>query len=217
MLNGFSKLKCFVTDIHKQLTVHFTCLIHVAIAHSYKHLQKQVQELHTCGESSTAASTEEHGTLTQEGTSAQAICASVFKLRYWDAFRDKFPVTVNGNAPTKQQATEAGFENYRSYYHKWRDVQYQLRLRYVLDQSVDRKGTKPQESKIIDAQVDWTTNKPTVADVQQAWAPPVSTGHSIENDTSIIKSIIDQKWKGLAIKQFEIKGKGVITTMPFSS
>jgi len=76
---------------------------------------------------------------------------------------------------------------------------------------VDRKGTKPQESKIqriIDAQVDWTTNKPKVADVQQAWDPPVRTGHNIENDISIIKSIKDQKWKGLAIKQFEIKGKG---------
>ncbi|KTF82942.1 hypothetical protein cypCar_00042419 [Cyprinus carpio] len=113
----------------------------------------------------------------------EAICASVFKPIYWDAFRDKFPVTVNGKAPTKQQATEVGFENYRSYYHKWRDVQYQLHLKYVL----------------------------------------VSTGHNIENDMSIIKSIIDQKWKGLAIKQFEIKGKvsalistGVIATMPFS-
>lgn len=76
---------------------------------------------------------------------------------------------------------------------------------------MDRKGPKPQESKIqriIDAQVDWTTNKPKVADVQQAWDPPVSTGHSIENDISIIKFIIDQKWKGLAIKHFEKKGKG---------
>ncbi len=73
MLNGFSKRKCFVTDIHKQLTVHVKSLIHVAIAHSYKHLQKQVQELHTSGESSTAASTEEHGTLIQEGSADRNI------------------------------------------------------------------------------------------------------------------------------------------------
>lgn len=130
MLYSFSKHKCFVTDIHKQLTVHLKSLIQVAIAHSYEHLQKQVRELHTwvvqhvcmrpqhlsfCDSTKCLGHHANNWAFSfVSSTSTQVICASVSKPRYCDAFRDILPITVNGNAPTKAQATEAGFENYHS-------------------------------------------------------------------------------------------------------
>lgn len=49
---------------------------------------------------------------------------------------------------------------------------------------------------------------PSVDSVLLAWVP-CQEPSAAENDPVIIASVVQQKWKGLAIKSFEGKGKGV--------
>ncbi len=159
--------------------------------------------------------------------------------RFWGAFEDLFPVNLNGTPPTKAQAAEAGFED-RSYYHYWRRLQYKLRVQYTLgkclqqcqslyslhfgrcvwlkpkafppEQSTDRTGQKPRVSRVqraIAKETTWTNNVPSVDSVLLVWVPQEPP--SVENDPLLIASVVHQKWKGLAIKHFEGKGKGVTT------
>ncbi|XP_016348542.1 uncharacterized protein LOC107693605 [Sinocyclocheilus anshuiensis] len=136
--------------------------------------------------------------------------------RFWGAFEDLFPVTLHGKPPTKVQAAEAGFED-RSYYHYWRRLQYKLRVQYTLEQSTDRTGQKPPASRVqraIAKETRWTTNVPSMGSVLLAWVP-CQEPSPVANDPLLIASVVHQKWKGLAIKHFEGKGKGVIATMEF--
>lgn len=55
----------------------------------------------------------------------------------------------------------------------------------------------------------WFTNKPTVDAVLQAWVAPQPR---IQDSQSLMSSISQQKWKGLALKDFrEEKSKGKCT------
>lgn len=136
--------------------------------------------------------------------------------RFWGAFEDLFPVTLHGTPPTKALAAEAGFED-RSYYHYWRRLQYKLRVQYTLEQSTDRTGQKPPASRVQRAmakETTWTSNVPSVDNVLLAWVP-CQEPSPVANHPLLIASVVHQKWKGLAIKHFEGKGKGVIATMKF--
>lgn len=56
----------------------------------------------------------------------------------------------------------------------------------------------------------WHTNKPTVNAILQAWVAPQP---SIQDNESLMSSIAEQKWKGLALQDFgERKGKGKMHT-----
>lgn len=53
----------------------------------------------------------------------------------------------------------------------------------------------------------WDTNLPAFDEVLRVWVPPTKPG--IEDDSAILTSVLDQKWKGIDIKDFgEPKGKG---------
>lgn len=52
-------------------------------------------------------------------------------MQDWDAFCRTFPVTLNGDPPSKEQCIKAGFPHYRPYYHKWRDLQLRQRTQYI--------------------------------------------------------------------------------------
>lgn len=61
-------------------------------------------------------------------------------------------------------------------------------------------------SAIVDKE-GWGTNLPEFTDVRQAWVS--NERAAIEDDEAILKSVTDQKWKGIEIKDFgERKGKG---------
>lgn len=78
--------------------------------------------------------------------------------------------------------------------------------------SVGRKCNPPQAARVqrtLDKETTWTTNKPTVDGLLKAWVPPQQ---KIEDNSPLICSIAEQKWKGLALKDFgEEKGKGKCT------
>lgn len=53
----------------------------------------------------------------------------------------------------------------------------------------------------------WETNVPSFRDVPQTWVSPLKK--AIEENQEVIKSVVEQKWKGIALKDFgEPKGKG---------
>lgn len=58
----------------------------------------------------------------------------------------------------------------------------------------------------------WTTNVPTVDSVLLAWLP-CQEPSPVANVHLLISSVVHQKWKGLAIKHFEGKGKGETTNI----
>ncbi|XP_039454377.1 uncharacterized protein LOC120433003 [Oreochromis aureus] len=95
------------------------------------------------------------------------------------------------------------------------DIQLKKRVGYILGQSVGRRGNPPQPARVQMAldKEKWHTNKPTVNAILQAWVAPQP---SIQDNESLMSSIAEQKWKGLALQDFgERKGKGVIALMPF--
>ena len=69
---------------------------------------------------------------------------------------------------------------------------------------------KPTEAKVkaLIGSEKWVSNLPDVSEVVKAWVHPLEP--ALEEDESIMKSITEQKWKGLSFKDFgEEKGKGV--------
>ncbi|KAI7801292.1 hypothetical protein IRJ41_003851 [Triplophysa rosa] len=101
----------------------------------------------------------------------------------------------------------------RSYYHYWRRNQHRQRVQYILD----RTGQCPPAScvrRALDRENTWTTNRPSVESVLLAWAPCQELS-PVADDPLLISAVVLQNWKGLSIKNYEGKGKGVITTMKF--
>ncbi|CAL8236421.1 unnamed protein product [Boreogadus saida] len=132
----------------------------------------------------------------------------------WDAFLDEFPVTMGALAPSKGDLVAAGFGDERTTYFKWRRIQLEMRVLHV---SASAGRQRPTEAKVaaVVATEDWKTNVPSLPDVLKAWVSPLKA--AIEDDEGVVKSVVEQRWKGIDFKDFgEHKGRGVIATMPFS-
>ncbi|XP_026157011.1 uncharacterized protein LOC113127041 isoform X2 [Mastacembelus armatus] len=164
-----------------------------------------------------SASDTQRGQPTPGQASASLETEPASSMQDWDMFCGMFPVTLNGGPPSKEQCIQAGFTQYRPYYHRWRDLQLQQRTQYILRQSVSRTSAAPEAARVrrtLAKETTWTTNRPSVTDVVNAWIPE---RNKIEEDADLISAITDQKWKGLAVKDFGTeKGKGVIALMPFT-
>lgn len=68
---------------------------------------------------------------------------------------------------------------------------------------------KPTPAKIQQAieREGWNTNIPSISAVLDAWVSQVKS--ATESDDSIMKCVLEQKWKGIDFKDFgEPKGKG---------
>ena len=53
----------------------------------------------------------------------------------------------------------------------------------------------------------WKTNVPSLPDVLEAWVSPLKA--AIEDDEGVLKSVVEQRWKGIDFKDFgEHKGRG---------
>ncbi|XP_056440967.1 uncharacterized protein LOC130378059 [Gadus chalcogrammus] len=131
----------------------------------------------------------------------------------WDAFVSEFPVTMGALAPSKEDLVGAGFDDERTAYFKWRRIQLEQRVRHVADSSGRQRPTEAKVAAVV-ARENWKTNVPSLPDVFKAWVSPLKA--AIEDDEGVLKSVVEQRWKGIDFKDYgEHKGRGVIATMPF--
>ncbi|KAK2915691.1 hypothetical protein Q8A67_000065 [Cirrhinus molitorella] len=132
----------------------------------------------------------------------------------FSAFLSRFPVSLEGQPPTKKRRVDSGFPDDRVFYDKWRTTQYTQREEYLLSHFTHRKPSASKVSRLI-AQEGWKSNYPKPEEIERLWKPaPTDT---IEADEVIIKCVAEQGWTGLAIKDFgDEKGLGVVATRPFS-
>ncbi|KAG9265466.1 hypothetical protein AMEX_G21869 [Astyanax mexicanus] len=133
----------------------------------------------------------------------------------WLSFLDLFPVTVHATTPTSEEIVGGGFdrESLRYFRNKWRTVQREQRIQYILDKFKFRN--RPAEARVRNLLLaeNWSANCPSAMDVVTSWVPVKD--HIKSPD--IIRRIQEQSWKGLCLKDFgPPKNKGVIATMPFS-
>ncbi|KAI4800248.1 hypothetical protein KUCAC02_013377 [Chaenocephalus aceratus] len=129
-------------------------------------------------------------------------------------FQQTFPVSRDGQPPTKKQRVEAGFPENRVYYDRWRKGQYADRQEHLLSHFTYRKPSGGKIERLISKE-GWTSNCPKAQDILDMWTPALK--YVIESDQNILNSCSLQKWKGLAIKSFDgQKGEGVVATTHFT-
>ncbi|KAI4800247.1 hypothetical protein KUCAC02_013376 [Chaenocephalus aceratus] len=129
-------------------------------------------------------------------------------------FQQTFPVSRDGQPPTKKQRVEAGFSENRVYYDRWRKGQYADRQEHLLSYFTYRKPSGGKIERLISKE-GWTSNCPKAQDILDMWTPALK--YVIESDQNILNSCSLQKWKGLAIKSFDgQKGEGVVATTHFT-
>ncbi|KAI4787547.1 hypothetical protein KUCAC02_036391, partial [Chaenocephalus aceratus] len=117
----------------------------------------------------------------------------------WDRFLEAFPVSLHSVAPSKRLCVGAGFTAYRPLYRKWRNVRHATQ---PTEEAVRRSLTKER----------WVSNTPSVQDVVRGRVAPLGAPTSSQ---SLIRSISEQSWRGLAVRDFGgEKGKGVVATCP---
>ncbi|KAI4800289.1 hypothetical protein KUCAC02_013334 [Chaenocephalus aceratus] len=119
----------------------------------------------------------------------------------WDRFLEAFPVSLHSVAPSKRLCVGAGFTAYRPLYRKWRNVQLLERTSYILSQAMGRHATQPTEEAVRRSLTKerWVSNTPSVQDVVRGWVAPLGVPTSSQ---SLIRSISEQSWRGLAVRDF---------------
>ncbi|XP_070410517.1 uncharacterized protein [Nothobranchius furzeri] len=131
----------------------------------------------------------------------------------FEEFISVFPIALNGQPPTKIQRTDAGFNADRCFYDKWRATQFSKRERYMLSKFYRHPPTVSKVTKLIQRE-GWTANYPQPEDIVGKWKPAPKC--QLKEDPRILKRVVDQKWSGIAIKDFEDKrGQGVVATRRF--
>ncbi|ROJ64732.1 N-lysine methyltransferase KMT5A-A [Anabarilius grahami] len=95
----------------------------------------------------------------------------------------------------------------------WRSVQLAKREELLLSQCSRRPPSVSKVSLLIQKEA-WTGNCPCPEDVVAKWRP--ATRVQVESDPWIITTIRNQKWTGLALKDFGTKGQGVVATKAFA-
>ncbi|CAM4533146.1 unnamed protein product [Leuciscus chuanchicus] len=132
----------------------------------------------------------------------------------FSAFVTSFPISLDGQPPSKKQRVKYGFPEDRTFYDKWRVSQYAQRREYLLEHFKVHKPSTGKLSRLI-RQEGWKSNYPKPEEIQRLWKPSPSN-LAIESDEAIMKCLSEQTWTGLAIKDFGAKqGRGVVATRPF--
>ncbi|KAK9972714.1 hypothetical protein ABG768_026001 [Culter alburnus] len=126
--------------------------------------------------------------------------------RDFGAFLLTFPAEASSSPPTKKKRTAAGFPPDRMFYDRWRSVQLAKREELLLSQCSRRPPSVSKVSLLIQKE-GWTGNCPRPEDVVAKWRP--ATRVQVESDPWIITAIQNQKWTGLALKDFGAKGHGM--------
>ncbi|XP_056121573.1 uncharacterized protein LOC130099791 [Rhinichthys klamathensis goyatoka] len=126
----------------------------------------------------------------------------------------RFPISPEGQPPSKMQRVESGFPDDHVFYDKWRMTQYAQREEYLLSHFTVRKPSVAKVARLI-AQEGWKANCPKPEDIERLWTPPSKAAG--EDDKFILRCVSEQTWPDLAIKDFGgKKGLGVVATQTFS-
>ncbi|XP_039527510.1 uncharacterized protein LOC120479279 isoform X1 [Pimephales promelas] len=129
-------------------------------------------------------------------------------------FVEIFPVSPEGQPPSKKQRVESGFPDDRVFYDKWRITQRAQREEYLLSRFTVHKPSAAKVARLI-AQEGWKVNCPKPEDIERMWTP-VSKA-AVEDYKFILRCVSEQNWAGVAIKDFGGKnGLGVVATRTFS-
>ncbi|KAG1927300.1 hypothetical protein F2P79_024363 [Pimephales promelas] len=144
-------------------------------------------------------------------TSLETSGAAGGPQRDFQAFLDRFPVSLEGLPPTKKQRMESGFQESCDFYDKWRASQYAQREKHLLSYYKLRKPSTAKVARLI-AKEGWTVNCPKPEDIVQLWRP--APKKMVEGDSLVIRRVSEQTWTGLAIKDFG-PPEGVVTTSHF--
>ncbi|XP_051741310.1 uncharacterized protein LOC127507920 isoform X2 [Ctenopharyngodon idella] len=155
------------------------------------------------------------GTSSDDDTSlAELGTAGTSSRKDFSAFVTRFPVSLEGQPPTKRQRVDSGFPADRVFYDKWRTSQYAQREEYLLSRFTLRKPSAVKVARLI-TQEGWKANYPKPEEIERLWKP--APKRTIETDEVIIRCVSEQTWTGLAIKDFGAEqGLGVVATRRFS-
>ncbi|XDV33061.1 hypothetical protein PO909_003637 [Leuciscus waleckii] len=134
------------------------------------------------------------------------------KRRCFTEFLSAFPVSLQGQPPSKVQRTSCGFPGDRTYYDKWRLSQYDLRRAHLLGYFGTHRPSAGKVARLISAE-GWSGNCPRLHEIVEAWKPPSRS--RVETNPLIIRHVTEQSWTGIAIKDFG-PPKGVIATQHYS-
>ncbi|XP_029017347.1 uncharacterized protein LOC129602916 [Betta splendens] len=147
-------------------------------------------------------------------SSSTSTSSSSKEQRSFSEFLEEFPLSLNGQPPTKGQRIKAGFPEDRTFYDKWRAAQFGMRESHLLSQCYRRQPTLTKVARMIEME-GWTANHPLPQQILEKWQPPKKT--DMETDTDLMQRIERQKWSGVAIRYFDDKqGDGVVATKSFS-
>ncbi|XP_039509529.1 uncharacterized protein LOC120464212 [Pimephales promelas] len=147
-------------------------------------------------------------------TSSATSCAAGPSGKSFAEFVERFPVSPEGQPPSKKQRVESGFPDDRVFYDKWRITQYAQREQYLLSHFTVRKPSAAKVARLI-TQEGWKVNCPKPEDIERLWTPPSKA--AVEDDKFILHCVSEQNWSGMAIKDFgDERGFGVVATQTFS-
>ncbi|XP_067271185.1 N-lysine methyltransferase KMT5A-like [Pseudorasbora parva] len=137
--------------------------------------------------------------------------------RDFGAFLLQFPAAASSRPPTKKKRTAARFSPDRVFYDRWRPVQFAKRERSTSCVSRSQCSRRPptvSKVSLLIQKEGWTGNCPRPQDLVAKWRP-VTRVH-VESDPRIITMVQNQKWTGLALKDFGAKGHVVVATKAFA-
>ncbi|XP_034048782.1 uncharacterized protein LOC117529976 [Thalassophryne amazonica] len=133
----------------------------------------------------------------------------------WDKFVEEFPVTVDGTVPSLSSRCAASVDHQRKIYERWLKSQMKLRVQHVISHFDRRLPSRSRVAAWIDSQ-GWRSNVPVADYVLEAWKPSSSI-EDMPSSKCIRRLVSNQKWKGLALKDIQGKGKGVVAARKFVS
>ncbi|XP_034025435.1 N-lysine methyltransferase KMT5A [Thalassophryne amazonica] len=171
-------------------------------------LLKGYQIIHTLGSDSSGESGDDAACTSVKSHNIQMDFQVV-----WDKFLVEFPVTLDGTVPTRISRCAVSQEHQRKIYERWLKTQMKMRVEHVISHFNRRLPSTSRVAAWI-ARQGWRSNIPVADTVLKAWKPSGSM-EDMPTSKHIRRLISNQKWKGLALKDIEGKGKGVVAARRF--
>ncbi|CAL9688300.1 unnamed protein product [Knipowitschia caucasica] len=139
------------------------------------------------------------------------------KVKLQEALReliDKHPITLSGAGPSPRSRKNVSKDFHKRLAIRWKKQQLKLRVEHTPHFS-RRLPSKDRLNAWVKRQ-GWKGMDDIVEEVLQNWAPSGSE-ERLQDSKQIQDLCQTQKWRGLHVKEFEGKGRGVVTTRRFQA